>query len=118
VLSIPVYAGLFHTLGLEGLAIASDIGILAQTAVLAFLLHRKHLASLNHLEFAELGRALLAALMAYIATAAVTHVLPPVSTHPKDVLTIAAASTIWAATAGLTLIATGSKLPSQILRRR
>jgi putative peptidoglycan lipid II flippase len=118
VLSIPVYAGLFHTLGLEGLAIASDIGILAQTAALAFLLHRKHLASLNHLEFAELGRALLAALIAYIATAAVTHLLPPVSTHPKDTLTIAAATIVWAATGGLTLVATGSSLPRQILRRR
>ena len=118
VLSIPMYAGLFHTLGLEGLAIASDIGILAQTAALAFLLHRKRLASLNHLEFAELGRALLAALIAYIATAAVTHVLPPASTHSKDALTIAAATIVWAAAAGLTLVATGSKLPRQILRRR
>ncbi|HWW98087.1 MAG TPA: lipid II flippase MurJ [Edaphobacter sp.] len=117
-LSFPIYAGLFHALGLEGLAIASDIGIFAQTAALAYLLHRKRLASLNHLEFAELGRAFLAALIAYLATAAVTHVLPSVSTHPKDVLTIAAASTIWAATACLTLLATGSKLPAQILRRR
>jgi putative peptidoglycan lipid II flippase len=118
VLSAPIYAGLFHTLGLEGLAIASDIGIFVQTAALAYLLHRKRLASLNHLEFTELGRAFLAALVAYIATAAITHFLPPVSTHPKDALTIAAASIVWAATAGITLIATGSKLPAQILRRR
>jgi putative peptidoglycan lipid II flippase len=118
VLSVPIYAGLFRTLGLQGLAIASDIGILAQTATLAFLLHRRRLASLNHLEFTELGRALLAALIAYIATAAATHLLPPVSTHPKDALTIAAASIVWAAIAGLTLVATGSKLPSQILRRK
>jgi putative peptidoglycan lipid II flippase len=117
-LSIPIYAGLFHTLNLEGLAIASDIGIFAQTAALAFLLHRKRLASLNHLEFAELGRALFAALFAYAATAAVAHFLPPVSTHPKDVLTISVATIVWAAAAGLTLIATGSKLPSQILRRK
>jgi putative peptidoglycan lipid II flippase len=117
-LSIPIYAGLFRSLGLEGLAIASDIGILAQTATLAFLLHRKRLVSLRHLEFAELGRALLAALIAYAATALAAHFLPPVSTYSKDVLTIAAATVAWAAAAGLTLLATGSTLPRQILRRR
>jgi putative peptidoglycan lipid II flippase len=118
VLSVPIYAGLFHTLGLEGLAIASDIGILIQTATLAYLLHRKRLAGLNHLEFAELGRSLLAAVIAYAATAVAAHFLPPVSTHPKDVLTIAAATVAWAVAAYLTLIATGSKLPAQILRRK
>ena len=118
VLSIPMYAALFHSFGLGGLAVASDIGILIQTASLAILLHRKHLASLSHLEYAELGRALLAALIAYLATAAAARFLPPVSTHPKDVLTIACASIVWAAVAGLTLVVTGSKLPKQILRRR
>ncbi len=72
-LSIPVYAVLFHTLDLTGLAIASDIGIFAQTASLAILLHRKKLASLSHLEYAELGRSLLAALVAYAATTAATR---------------------------------------------
>jgi putative peptidoglycan lipid II flippase len=118
VLSIPIYAVLFHVFSLEGLAIASDIGILIQTASLAILLHRKHLANLQQLEYAELGRAFVAALVAYLATVAAAHFLPAVSSHPKDVLTIVAASIIWAAAAGLTLVATGSKLPSQVLRRR
>lgn len=118
VLSVPMYWALFKAHGLTGLAIASDIGIFAQTASLAILLHRKRLVSLSHLEFAELGRAFLAALIAYAATATAAHFLPPVSTHPKDILTIAAASIAWAAAAGATLLATGSKLPQQILRRR
>ena len=118
VLSIPMYWGLFHARGLTGLAIASDIGILVQTASLAILLHRKRLVSLAHLEFGELGRALVAALVAYAATAAAAHLLPPVSTHPKDLLTIALASIAWLAAAALTLLATGSKLPAQILRRK
>jgi len=117
-LSVPMYAALFHALGLPGLAIASDIGILAQTATLAILLHRKRLVSFAHLEFGELTRALFAAVIAYAATATAAHFLPPVSTHHKDILTIAAASIAWAAAAGLTLLATGSKLPAQILRRR
>jgi putative peptidoglycan lipid II flippase len=118
VLSIPMYWGLFHARGLIGLAIASDIGILVQTASLAILLHRKRLVSFTHLEFGELARALLAALVAYAATATAAHFLPPVSTHAKDVLTIALASIAWISAAALTLFATGSKLPQQILRRR
>ncbi|MGA1982488.1 MAG: lipid II flippase MurJ [Acidobacteriaceae bacterium] len=118
VLSAPMYWTLFHALGLRGLAVASDIGIFVQTAALALLLHRKRLVSLAHLEFGELGRALLAAVVAFAATAAAAHFLPPVSTHPKDMLTIAAASVVWAAAAALTLLATGSRLPAQILRRR
>jgi putative peptidoglycan lipid II flippase len=116
--SIPFYAGLFHAFGLRGLAIASDIGIFAQTASLAFLLHRKHLVSLADLEFEELARALAAALVAFTAATIATHFLPPVSTHLKEFVTIAAASLVWAAAAAGTLFATGSKLPAQILRRR
>jgi putative peptidoglycan lipid II flippase len=52
-------------------------------------------------------------LIAYAATAVAAHFLPPVSTHPRDLLTIAAASLAWAAAAALTLLATGSKLPRQ-----
>ena len=118
ILSIPMYWALFHARGLTGLAISSDIGIFVQTASLAILLHRKRLVSFTHLEYAELSRALLAALVAFAATATAAHFLPPVSTHPRDVLTIAAASVAWAAAAMLTLLGTGSKLPRQILRRR
>jgi putative peptidoglycan lipid II flippase len=118
VLSVPMYAVLFRTAGLQGLAIASDVGIFVQTAALAILLHRKGLVSFGDLEFGELGRALLAAAIAYAATAAAACFLPPVSTHSADLLTIAVASVAWAAAAGVTLLATGSRLPAQILRRK
>ena len=118
VLSLPFYWGFFHLFGMTGLAIASDIGIFAQTATLAVLLHRKRLVSLRHLEFGELGRALAAALISFAATVAAAHFLPGPTSHSRDVLTLAAASAAWAAAAGLTLLALGSKLPQQILRRR
>ena len=117
-LSVPLYWGLFHNLGLTGLAIASDIGILAQTVALAILLHRKRLVSLAHIEYAELGRALLAALFAFIAAWGLVRAIPPVSTHPGDVLVIAAGSIAWLIAAGVMLLVTRSKLPRQILRRR
>jgi putative peptidoglycan lipid II flippase len=117
VLSVPMYAGMFHALGLVGLAVASDIGILVQTVSLAVLLHRKRLVSLKDLEFGELARALLAAVVAYGATIFVTRFLPGVSSHLRDGMTISAASVVWAATAGLMLWVSGSMLPAQILRR-
>jgi putative peptidoglycan lipid II flippase len=118
VLSVPMYAALFHAAGLRGLVIASDIGILAQTSALAVLLHRKRLVSLASLEYGELGRAAVAAVVAFAATAGAARLLPDVSTHARDVMTIAAASVVWAGAAGATLLAMGSQLPKQILRRR
>ena len=118
VLSIPLYWALFNGVGLTGLAVASDLGILAQTVSLAILLHKKRLVSLLHLEFGELGRALVAAVIAFEAAAVVVHFMPPVSTHPGDVLVIAVGSAAWAVVAGGVLIATKSALPAQILRRR
>jgi putative peptidoglycan lipid II flippase len=117
-LSAPLYWAMFRLMGLVGLAVASDIGILAQTAGLAILLHKKRLVSLAHLEFGELVRVLLAAIVAFGAAAGVVHFMPPVSTHPGDVLVIAVGSTAWAVAAGLVLIVTKSTLPAQLLRRR
>ncbi|HEY5056661.1 MAG TPA: lipid II flippase MurJ [Acidobacteriaceae bacterium] len=118
VASVPIYYALFHRFDLTGLAIASDLGILIQTASLAILLHRKRLVSFADLEFGELARALAAALVSFAVVTFVTRFLPPVSTHLRDLETIAAASAVWAAVAALTLLATGSELPKQILRRR
>jgi putative peptidoglycan lipid II flippase len=135
ILSYPMYKAFFLVHGLAGLAVASDVGIFVQTASLATLLHRKRLVSLAHLEFGELGRALLAALLAYTATAGAAHFLPAVSSatvttvanhlsyistyarYMRDALTIALASIVWCAVAGLTLFVSGSSLPRQILRR-
>ncbi len=47
ILSVPMYWALFRAHSLTGLAIASDIGIVIQTASLTFLLHRKRLVSLR-----------------------------------------------------------------------
>ncbi|QMV18587.1 virulence factor MviN [Granulicella sp. 5B5] len=118
VASVPLYWLLFHARGLEGLAIASDLGITIQTATLAILLHRKDLVRFAHLEYPELARALFAALLAFAATYILAHHLPPVTTHPGDLLILAAGSLAWLAITFATLHLTGSKLPKQILRRK
>jgi putative peptidoglycan lipid II flippase len=118
VLSIPMYWALFRARGLTGLAIASDIGIFVQTATLAILLQRKRLVSLHHLEFGELGRALLGAFIAYIAAAGLVHALPVIRGHKGDLLTITAGTIAWTIAALIILVITRSKLPAQIFRRK
>ncbi len=60
--SLPIYAALYHWHGAMGLAIASDMGIALQTVTIAVLLHQRHMVSLASLDYAEMGRCLLAAL--------------------------------------------------------
>ena len=118
VLSIPMYWVLFRAHGLEGLAIASDIGITAQTLSLAILLHRMRLVSLLHLEGGEIARAGLAAVCAAVAIGFVAYRLPAAHTHPQDAVIILAGSAVWAVVCFLLLRVTGSKLPAQVLRQR
>ena len=60
--SLPMYAALFHLKGAMGLAIASDIGIAIQALTIALMLHQKQMVSLASLDYAELGRCAVAAL--------------------------------------------------------
>ncbi len=118
--SIPVYALLFHRIGVDGLAIASDIGILTHTLALAILLHRYRLVSLASLEFGEVSRALFAACLGYAAIAGSVS-LRLIGTHTgyvPDLISITVGSLIWAGIALLTLKLTGSKLVGQLLRRK
>jgi putative peptidoglycan lipid II flippase len=118
VLSIPLYWLLFRSNGLRGLAIASDLAMIAQTTALAVLLHRKRLVSLAHVEYGELGRAALAAICAAVAMGAVVYRMPPAHSHPADIAVICVGSLVWALVCLTALRLTGSKLPSQILRKR
>jgi putative peptidoglycan lipid II flippase len=118
VLTFPLYWLLYYLRGMTGLALASDLGILIQTVTLALLLHRKRLVSLLHLEYTELARALLAAIVAYIAAYSLAHALPVTHGRKADLLTITAGTLAWLVAAIIILVITRSKLPAQILRRK
>ncbi len=95
-LSIPVYGLLFHRIGIDGLAIASDLGITAHTLSLAILLHRYRLVSLATLEWSELARAALAAIASYLGVKLVLAWLPAGTGHPWNALLLAAGSSgLW-----------------------
>lgn len=116
-LSIPVYSLLFHSAGITGLTVASNVGIVVQTLTLALLLNRKGLVSLSGLEGGELVRALLAAGISFAGTYAFAHLAPLAHSHLRDVALIAAGTTIWALLALIVLRVTGSRLLQQIRSR-
>ena len=110
--SIPVYWALSRGMGSVGLAVASDIGILLQTSVLALLLHRRRLVSLAGLEYPELARSLVAALVSFAVLAALLSRIHTTN-RLHEMALLAGATVIWLVTAMLTLRSTGSSLPSQ-----
>lgn len=117
-ISIPIYALLFQSMGVTGLAVASDIGMAISTVTLAVLLHKYRLVHVQGLEYGELGRALLAAVLAYGAVVLCLRMMSLQRGHEGDVVAIAAGSVVWAAICGGVLVATGSKLPRQLMRRK
>ena len=62
--SLPVYWTFFHRYGVTGLAIASDVGILMHTVVLAWLLHWRKMVLLSELPGRELMKAVATAIFA------------------------------------------------------
>ncbi len=117
-ISIPIYALLFQSMGVTGLAVASDIGMAISTITLAVLLHKYRLVHVQGLEYAELGRALLAALLAYAGVIFCLQKLHPARGHEGDFVAIAVGTVIWLAICGGVLFATGSKLPRQLMRTK
>ena len=116
--SIPVYAVLFHQMGVAGLAVASDVGMVLSVGTLAYLLHRYRLVSLAGLEFGELGRSLLAAGVSFAGTAWCVRTLHVGRGHRQDLIAIVVGTLVWTTLCGAVLVGTGSKLPRQLLRRK
>jgi putative peptidoglycan lipid II flippase len=121
-LSLPIYSVLFHRFGVVGLAWASDAGIGLNLLALAGLLHRRNLVRLGGLPWGELGKALLAAILAGVISFAVAKAVPIAAPgrgrRLADVLQLFLVSLTWAAAvfAGLWLLR--SELPRDLRRQR
>jgi len=122
VLSLPIYSVLFRTFGVVGLAWASDIGIGLNLLALAGLLHYRNLVRLGGLSWGELGKALLAAVVAGAISFEVAGAVPIAASRfgrrLADVLQLFLVSLTWAAAvlAGLWLLR--SELPRELRRPR
>jgi putative peptidoglycan lipid II flippase len=116
--SVPVFWALYHAYGIIGLAIASDIGIVAQTSALALLLHRRGMVPLGDMRWGELAKALVVAIVAAALGVAVGRVVPMDGTRVADVEALAIISVTWAGAVAAGLWITGSKLPGAMRRKR
>jgi putative peptidoglycan lipid II flippase len=128
IVSLPIYALLFHWYGAMGLAFASNIGIAMQTLTIAVLLHQRRMVSLAGLEYREMGRCVLAALAAGIATWAVFSWIGgivvsslgfPPSVHSRwaSLTVLVLGLALWSTVAIWVLKKTGSALPRVMMKR-
>jgi putative peptidoglycan lipid II flippase len=117
ILSLPVYAMLYRTHGAVGLAFASDIGILTQMATMAILLDRTKLVPLLGLDWSELARALVTAMISFMALATLRQAHPLFGGLAANLRYILAGTAIWAAACWILLTILGSQLPQMVFDR-
>jgi len=116
--SLPLYSALFHHFSVVGLAVASDIGIVANTLVLAFLLDRRRLVELKNLPWNEMGKSVATAAVAFLLSYEVGKLVPMNGSRRADFLSIGLVSTTWAGAVAAGLWLLRSELPGDLRRRR
>jgi putative peptidoglycan lipid II flippase len=116
--SIPMYGFLFRTMSVTGLAIASDLGIVANTLAIALLLHQRKLVPAGILRWRELGKALLIAVAAGLLSFGVSRVVTVNGSRAADVYALIIVSITWAAAVAIGLWITRSELPGDLRRRK
>ncbi len=116
--SLPVYSLLFHRFGIRGLAMASDLGILLHTLVIAWLLNYRKLVLLDGLPWGEVGKVLATAAVAGLACHGVAGRLSLVGNWRGDLWSLAAIGSTWIVVVFAGLWLTRSKLWSELRRRK
>ena len=96
--------------------VASDIGILMHTVVLAWLLHRKKMVLLSELPWLELMKALAIALVAMIGCYGVQRKIPLTGGRKADVVSLLLITAVWLIVVVLGIWITKSKLLQELRR--
>lgn len=131
--AFPLYGLGYRMWGAAGLALASDAGIILQALTLALLLHKRRMVSLAGLDYAEMGRCLLASCaggaaawfvswFVAFAFAGLFRHLPRVAELHRaralsDTLVLAGGLAVWTLVAMWILEISGSALPRVAMRR-
>jgi putative peptidoglycan lipid II flippase len=115
--SLPVYRWMYMTMGVTGLALASNLGILAQTVTLAIALDVKGFAKMRGLEWGELLRAFAAGIAGLLALRVLVREMPAAGLFRDDLLLLGVGTVAWVAVSWLVLVATRSTLPGQLRAR-
>jgi putative peptidoglycan lipid II flippase len=116
--SLPIYAALFHTLSVTGLALASDLGIVINTVALAYLLHRKRLVPATDLRWGELLKAALTAAAAGYLAHRLSQLVKLQGSRGADILDLLLITVTWALVVAAGLWLLRSDLPKELRRRK
>jgi putative peptidoglycan lipid II flippase len=116
--SLPLYSGLFHKFSVIGLAMASDFGIIANTLILAILLHRRGLVPMGDMKWKELAKAALTAVIAGWLAHRVSKLVSLNGSRLADLKDVLLVSITWAGGAAAGLWLFKSDLLSQLRRRK
>jgi len=116
--SLPIYATLFHRYSYAGLAMASDVGILLHTVVIAWLLDRRRLVPLKGVPWSEVAKALATAVVAGLACSAVAREIVVYGGWRADIASLVMIGIVWAAVIVVGLWLTRSSLWRDLQRGR
>ena len=116
--SIPMYAALFGAFSTVGLAMASDLGIIANCLAMALLLHRRRLVSFIQLQWREIGKAALTAAVAGLLSYEMVRVTMVNGSRLGDIKALGLGGITWAAAVAAGLWLTRSQLPGDLRRRK
>jgi len=116
--SLPMYSALYKSLSTVGLAIASDIGILANTLALALLLNRRRLVLTSQLHWLELGKAAITAAFAALLSYKVAAGVMIRGSRRADLKALGLITITWAGAVAAGLWLTRSKLLSSLRGRK
>jgi putative peptidoglycan lipid II flippase len=108
--SLPIYQLLFHARSATGLAMASDIGIAVNCLTMAVLVHRQKLVLANQLNWSELSKAGITALVAGILSYKTAAGLMTSGGLLQDIKVLSMAGLTWAAAVAAGLWLTRSTL--------
>ena len=116
--TIPIYSTLFHTFSTVGLAIASDVGIVANTLALAILLHRRNLVPAGDLPWGEVAKAGITAAVAGLLGFEVSRSVLVNGSRVADIKSLGLTTLTGAAAVAAGLWITRSRLPGELRRRK
>jgi putative peptidoglycan lipid II flippase len=116
--SLPIYALLFRTLSVTGLAIASDLGITANALIIALLLHIRGMVPLGGLDWKELGKSALIGVVSGGLSYEVMRSVPLNGSRSGDLAALALGSLTWAAAVAAGLWLLRSELPRDLRRKK
>src|SRR5438094_613608 len=118
VASIPMYSALYRAFSTVGLAMASDVGIMANTLALAVLLHRRKLVRIDRLNWGEIGKAGITALIAGMLSYEVGRIVMANNSRSADLRALGLIALTWAAATAAGLWFTRSHLAQDLQRRK